>query len=408
MPQKPDLNQFKTYNDVIEHFFYNYHNSFGAYLSWFTRDELENKGRESDHTYYDTIDDINNFYSYFPNSGVVNLSDFNLENIDLQRYYLKRTARTVYRSAQLRNFANIFKFIYDKHLKDRSWKWIWIFPVLLSVLGGIAGSQEGFFTAIALMIFFPFSILYCMVSLLVIIYAILYAISFIYNLFLSNKYDKVDDEYYNQDIITQTINVIRNEQYTYLRKALSTPLPRIQLKQLAYQSNSSIPSNIEWTEEIAKESIAQINGSLYRKAIRYYGRDINKPLDINEFIFGRKPPKSALEIIGMSINGWNEIVLDIICIGFIRGASRSHSDFRCEYTYESRKKMVQDEDYFTKCCRHGLQYALEHFNISEEDWIELGEKVFDKHKVFERNKLKESGFIDQLPSHFKDAYIELL
>jgi hypothetical protein len=70
--------------------------------------------------------------------------------------------------------------------------------------------------------------------------------------------------------------------------------------------------------------------------------------------------------------------------------------------------MLAEEDYYSKTYRHGLEYALTHFNIHKDAWIELGEQVLDKYKIFERNKLKELGYIAELPDHHREAYLELL
>ena len=410
MSKHIDFKKYNNYRAVLYYLFHETFTTLGVYLSWYDQEELEEMARKNQ-KYYDKIkQDILDFYTIYPDSKVANLSNFNLSESDLYHYFLEKNARRIYRKAKIKNLAHIFKFIYDRYLTNLSSTWLLCLIIPLSILGLYIGSQIAIFEAILLMIFFPISCCFSLVVVLSLVYCTLYAISFIYGLVIEYKQEKIDNEYYNTDITTQTIRVIRNLQYEHTKTALSIPLPRIKLHHLTSEREFYIPSDIQLTEDIAKELIAKINGSLYRRAITYraYGPEVNKPLDIDQFILKRTPSVPALEMLGISMHDWYEMILDIISIGFIRGTSRSRDDFRCEFTSETRKRMLAGEDYYTKTCRHGLEYALTHFNIHKDAWIELGEQVLDKYKIFERNKLKELGYIAELPDHHREAYLELL
>lgn len=377
--------------------------SFRYYTKAYSIDELYKSAAEINTQNTKVRDEILGFNKKFPDSYIT-LEKFGITDKDIDLYYKCKTTRSVYRLSQQRSFRleNINEYLSDKITNGRCklpllYILLLITIIWITLLVLLLSPSQADWT----IIFVPFAAVGFASSISVITYIVLLLLTIVYNFYMTMKNEKEDRKYYENDSTTKAIRNLSQQQYQYIRSSIMIPLPRITIKYLKKELGcgfSGIPSNIT-TEEIAKEVLAIVNGSLYRNGLftPHYCDKISSNID--KIICVTPHIAKATNILGMTIEHWKQIAHDIVCIGVIRSASRDKTDYRKEYDKSLRKEML-------KMYHDTLIYALDHFEISEEEWLEIGEEVLRHHNVYDRNCLMTYGYISE-PIR-KYHFIELL
>lgn len=376
--------------------------SFRNYTKAYSIDELYNDGAKIEQKNIANLNDIISFYDKYHDSQIT-LDKFGLTEKDVVLYYKRKTTRSVYRLSRYRSFRleNINEYLSDKISKGKCNLPLLYILLLITIVWIIFLALFGVFQPGWSMVAIPFAAVAFALSISISTYIVLLLLTVVFNFYITRKSENEDIKYYENDSTTKAIRNLSQQQHQYIRSSIMIPLPRITIKYLKKELGcgfSGIPSNIT-TEEIAKEVLAIVNGSLYRNGLftpHYYDKissNIDKIICVTPHI------AKATNILGMTIEHWKQIAHDIVCIGVIRSASRDKTDYRKEYDKSLRKEML-------KMYNDTLTYALDHFEISEEEWLEIGEEVLRHHNVYDRNCLMTYGYISE-PIR-KYHFIELL
>lgn len=376
---------------------------FAHYTKAYSIDELYKKGSKIEQKNGEIRNDVLTFFKKYPDS-LISLDKFGLTDSDVVLYYKRKTTRSVYRLSQQRSFKleNINEYLSNKITNGRC-KFPLLYILLLITVAWmilcvlLLSSSQSDWSIMAI----PFATMSFALSISIFTYIVLFLLTIIYNFYRTAKSEKEDMKYYENDTTTNAILNLSKLQQQYIRSLIMIPLPRIPIKYLKKELQcgfSGIPSNIT-TKEIATEVLAITNGTLYRNGL-FTPHNYDKiSSNIDEIIRVTPYIAKATSILGISNEHWKQIAHDIICIGIIRSSSRDKTDYRVEYDRSMRNEML-------KMYHDTLVYALDHFGISEEEWLERGEEVLKLHNIFDRNGLMSYGYISEMVTKYK--FIELL
>ena len=344
---------------------------------------------------------INNFYIRFPNAPVDHPSAYGLTDRDVVSYYVDEFNRVEQCYARLRDFTKVLELAQVPKIKSilfQVLKCAAIFWIILIICAAFSTDNIG--QALGLIAFlgvFPF---FAFLVLLLLSYWLLGICSFLYNRTILNKFEKEEDWYSRFNSTAQLIQVIETKQADYLSEIDKIPLPRIEINHLNKQIDES-----EITAEVAKELLAFSNGEVFRRGVRYKDVSTEDKLleDIDNIIKSYHPSAIALNKIGISQEMWRDMALDILCIGFICGAFRGYN---CEMALYKRYRewYLSTSEKKSRDERCGLIYALKHFQVDNNDWIQKGAFILGQYRITYRNPLKEYGYVPDLYYYCSEDY----
>lgn len=150
-------------------------------------------------------------------------------------------------------------------------------------------------------------------------------------------------------------------------------------------------SAVQKSVRLAQEDLANRNGHLYRFKMYWDEEYLNDLLSIDDSF------KNSLDILGVTAEIWDRLSRDLLYIGILRKESREIYDYSKKNTKYSRHCTMFERN--PGGSNHNYKMiisALQHFNISAEEWVEYGDAVVEMYDLMEKDYIRKYGIICQI------------